>query len=98
MTKPAKTRLLIQAQPGAARNSVSRCQEGVWHISVAAPPVRGKANQELIKFLASTLGVDKRNLYIEKGLTSKRKVISVGGLSTGQVTERLGKLTGWPPN
>ena len=62
------------------------------HLRIAAPPVKGKANQELITFLASLLGISKGDLAIEKGLTSKRKVISIAGLTQEQVMEHLKNL------
>jgi len=58
------------------------------HLRIAAPPVKGKANQELIKFLSDILGVSKSNLTIEKGMTSKMKVIGISGLTQNQVIRR----------
>ena len=62
------------------------------HLRIAAPPVKGKANQELITFLSSLLGISKGDLTIENGLTSKRKVISIAGLTQEQVMEHLKNL------
>ncbi len=59
-------------------------------VKVAAPPVRGKANKELIDFLSQLLGISKSSIAIEKGLTSRKKVIAVKGLSQTQILERLG--------
>lgn len=58
------------------------------HLRIVAPPVKGKANQELIKFLSDILGVSKSNLTIEKGMTSKMKVIGISGLTQNQVIRR----------
>ncbi len=58
------------------------------HLRIAVPPVKGKANQELIKFLSDILGVSKSNLTIEKGMTSKMKVIGISGLTQNQVIRR----------
>jgi len=87
-----KARIIVRVQPNASQNEVLRIAEGVLHIRIAAPPVKGKANQELVKFLSDILGVSKSDLTIEKGMTSKRKVIGVNGLSQSQVMEQLAKL------
>jgi uncharacterized protein len=83
------TNLNIQVHPKAARNSVVRNENSVWHLKIAAPPVEGKANKELIEYLSNILDTGKSRLSIEKGETSHRKVVLVAGLSIEQVEERL---------
>ena len=80
-----KARIVVRVQPNASRNEVLRVKESVLHVKIAAPPVKGKANQELIKFLSDILGVSRSDLTIEKGMTSKRKVIGINGLTQNQV-------------
>ncbi len=79
----------VQVHPNASRNEVVGFEDGVLRVKIAAPPVKGKANRELIDFLSKRLGVSKRSITIEKGLTSRRKVIAIEGLSEAEVTERL---------
>jgi len=62
---------------------------GVLHVRVTAPPTKGKANQELVKFLSSLLGISKSNLSIERGMTGKKKTIAVRGLGRDQVFKLL---------
>ena len=50
-------RLEVKVFPGATRSEITGVTGGVLHVKVAAPPVRGKANKELVDFLARTLGV-----------------------------------------
>ena len=69
-------------------------KDDVWQVRVAAPPVEGKANQELIRFLSDVLGVSKSSLTIERGLTGRNKVVAVAGLAQDEVMGRLGKLQG----
>ncbi|MBI4302932.1 MAG: DUF167 domain-containing protein [Chloroflexi bacterium] len=92
MTEQQQARIVVRVQPNAGRNEVSGFRDGVWHVRVAAPPVKGKANQELVKFLSAVLGVSKSNLTIEKGLTSKTKTIAVRGLTQSYATELLERL------
>lgn len=84
-------RITVQVHPGARRNEVSRLQDGVWHLKIAAPPVEGKANKELIEFLSEILDVSKNRLSIDKGTTSHRKLIFVQGLTAGEIERRLKK-------
>ncbi len=81
--------IMVQVQPNASQNKVVRFRGGVLHLKIAAPPIKGKANQELLKFLSDTLGVSKSSLTIEKGMTSKRKLIAIQGLSQNQVMRQL---------
>jgi uncharacterized protein (TIGR00251 family) len=76
-------------QPNAARNELAGFSEGVLRVKVAAPPVRGKANQELIAFLAQKLGLSKGDLTILKGHTSRSKLIFIAGLTREELNQRL---------
>ena len=84
--------IVVQVQPNASRNRVARFEDGVWHLKIAAPPVKGKANQELLKYLSDILGVSKADLTITKGTTSKRKLIAFQRTTLNQVRQRLEKL------
>ena len=75
--------------PNAARNELAGFSEGVLRVKVAAPPVKGKANKELIAFLAQKLGLSKGDLIILKGHTSRNKLISIAGLTREELTKRL---------
>ena len=79
----------VRVYPSAARNEVRGFKNGEWQVRVAAPPVRGKANRELVTFLSEVLGVGRGSLSIIKGLTSRSKVIAVDGLTQEEVTKRL---------
>lgn len=86
----SQTNIVVQVQPNARRNEVLGFEDGVLHIRIAAPPVKGQANRELIDFLGRLLGVSKASITIEKGLTSRRKVVTIEGLDRAQILERLG--------
>ncbi len=90
--KEEQASIVVQVQPNAGQNKITRFEDGVWHLRIAAPPVKGKANRELLEFLSDILGVGKANITIEKGMTSRRKVIAIGGLTQNQVRQQLEKL------
>jgi len=81
--------LSVHVTPGARRNSVTALKEGIWYIKIAAPPVEGKANLELVAYLSKTLDLRKSNLSVLKGQTSRNKLVSVMGMSRAEVTQKL---------
>lgn len=85
----SKARISLRVYPSAARSELVDFTDGVWRVRVAAPPVKGKANRELITFLSQVLDVGKDTLTIIKGHTSRSKVIAVDGLSHEDVVKRL---------
>jgi hypothetical protein len=58
-------------------------------IRVAAPPVGGAANAELIAFVSKTLGVPKSDVSIVSGTTGRRKTIVVKGWSDEELRAHL---------
>lgn len=63
--------------------------DGVWQVKVSAPPIKGKANKELIAFLSEILGVGRSSLSIIKGHTSRNKLMAIDGLTQAEVMKRL---------
>ena len=92
MEETKSARIVVRVQPGARRNEVLRFHDEVWHVRVAAPPVKGRANRELLGFLGDILGVSQGQVTIERGMTSRTKVISIIGLTQEQVVLQLSKL------
>ena len=92
MVEEDQARIVVQVQPNARQNEVLRFRDGVLHVRVAAPPIKGKANQELVKFLSHILGISKSKMIIEKGITSKRKVIGIDRAAENQVMALLARL------
>jgi uncharacterized protein (TIGR00251 family) len=82
-------RIPVRVQPNAARNEVVGFADGVLQVRVAAPPVKGKANRELVDFLGQILRVSKSRVVILRGHTASNKVVAVSGLSQEEVGRRL---------
>lgn len=67
----------ILAKPGAKQNQITDTSpEGVG-VQIAAPPVEGEANTELVKYLSKVLGVRKSDVSLDRGSKSRNKVILV---------------------
>ncbi|MEI7512070.1 MAG: DUF167 domain-containing protein [Candidatus Uhrbacteria bacterium] len=66
----------IKVVPNSSRTEIiGWMSDGALKIKIAAPPVDGKANLELISFLAKTLKLPKSDIDITNGLTGKKKTI-----------------------
>jgi uncharacterized protein (TIGR00251 family) len=81
--------LRVKVTPGARRNEITGLTDGVLQVKVAAPPVKGKANKELLAFLSRALGVKKSAISIVKGQTSRDKVIAIAGLGRDDILQIL---------
>ena len=89
--KEEYSRLVVQVQPNAKRNQVQDFEEGVLRVKIAAPPVKGRANRELTRYLSEILGVAGSRINIEKGATSKRKLIGINGLDKDRVASLINR-------
>jgi len=81
--------LRVRAHPNASRSAAAGFTDGILQLKIAAPPVQGKANNELLAFLSKMLGISKSAISIEKGHTSRNKVLSISGLSQEEIIKRL---------
>lgn len=69
--------LRLHVQPGAKRTEVAGVHGDALKIRLAAPPVEGKANAELIRFFADVYGVPRRHVTIVRGETSRTKALRI---------------------
>jgi len=82
--------LRVRVTPRAGRNKIVEVMsDQVIKVHVAAAPVDGEANEKLVKFLAEILDVPKSRIEIVAGLSSREKLISVLGLDTETVYQRI---------
>lgn len=70
--------LAVRVTPRSARNEIAEIlSDGTVRVRLTAPPVDGKANAALIKFLAEVLGVAPSRLEIVAGETGRDKLVSI---------------------
>lgn len=67
-------------QPGASRDAIAGLHGERLKVQVASPPVDGKANERLIRFMAKTLGVAKSRISLIRGHNSRQKTLHVAEL------------------
>ena len=87
--QPGAARLRVRVAPGASRAAVVGRLGDVWKLRVRAAPERGRANAEVARLLADTLGVSPRDVHVVAGHTSRDKVVEVEQLSLGDAERRL---------
>lgn len=72
---------MVQVVPRASQSEIVGEHNSSLRVRLAAPPVDGAANEELIRVLAHAFGVRKSAVQITAGHTSKRKEVRAEGVS-----------------
>lgn len=83
-------RLSVHVKPRASKSRVVGVRAEVLDVAVAAPPVDGLANAELIRTLASHFGLPARQVTVVSGASGRSKVVELSGISEEEVRTRLG--------
>ena len=71
-------KIFVKAKPNARENSIVKTGETEFNVSVKEPPVGGKANEAIIKFLADYFKIPKSQVKITSGFASRNKTITIG--------------------
>jgi uncharacterized protein len=79
----------IRVIPRAGRSGFAGLREGAVLVKLAAAPVDGAANDELIAVLAKTLRIPKRDIAIVSGERSRLKRVRIAGLDRQQILSKL---------
>ena len=82
-------RLRIRAQPRASRTEVVGEHGGALKVRVAAPPVDGAANDELVRFIAKRVGVAQSSVRVVSGDAGRSKVVDIDGVDINVVRRAL---------
>lgn len=70
-------KIFVKAKPGAKEELVERVDENNFNVSVHAPPVKGLANQAIVKAIAGYLKVAPSRVRIVAGFTSRQKILEI---------------------
>jgi uncharacterized protein (TIGR00251 family) len=81
--------LTIHVQPRASRTGFCGIYGDSLKMAVTAPPLDGKANKEVIAFLAAVLKIPKKDITIVSGMQSRTKRCRIGSLNEDEVRERV---------
>lgn len=81
--------LKLYIQPGASRSEFAGEFDTRLKLRIKAPPVDGKANEEVIRFLSKFLQISKRNIKILRGETSRKKDLLIEGLDLETLLSKI---------
>ena len=81
--------LAVWVTPGAPRSEVAGVAGGRLRLRLAAPALEGRANAELVRLVAETLGVPRRQIDLATGATGRRKLLRVRGVTLEEARRRL---------
>ncbi|WP_413437490.1 DUF167 domain-containing protein [Sulfuriferula sp. GW1] len=84
--------ILLHVQPGAKTTEIAGIHDNALKVRVAAAAIDGKANAALCAFIAKTLDISARNVRIQGGQKSRRKILKIAALDdeTIQKLEQMG--------
>jgi len=86
---PAGPVLSVHVVPRASKTQLGELMEGAIKIRLREPPVEGKANKALLKFLAKILGVSGSAAVLLSGETARRKRVLIRGVTAEEVRNKL---------
>jgi uncharacterized protein (TIGR00251 family) len=73
--------LSVRVVPRSSKEGVAGFEGGVLRIRLNAPPVEGKANEALVRFLSKALGVSKGSISLVAGEKGRNKIVRVDGIT-----------------
>ena len=82
----------IRARPGAGRQRIVRADDRGLVVALNAPPDKGKANEELIDFLAGLIGVPRSALAILRGASARNKLVQIATPTPETIANRIRSL------
>jgi uncharacterized protein (TIGR00251 family) len=77
----------VRIVPRASRSEIAGEYNGALRIRIAAPPVEGSANRELIRLLAKKFKLPQNAVAIVSGSASKTKIIHLAGADASRLKE-----------
>lgn len=79
----------VRVSPGAAKTKIIGEHAGALKVSVNAPPEKGKANKELVDYLAGVLGIKRVAVVVISGETSRQKKIAIEGFTAAALRAKI---------
>ena len=80
----------VRVHPRAKKDAITGEIGEALKVSLAAPPVQGRANEACIELFARLLNVSRSSVTIASGQSSRNKVLRVAGITAEQARQRLG--------
>ena len=83
-------RLTIQVKPRSKATELISEPDGTFTMRVSAPPIEGRANREIIKWISKKLRLSSSEVRILSGVYSNTKIIEIIGVNNIEIAEKLG--------
>ncbi len=83
-------RVAVLVKPRSSRSEVIGVRDGVLEVRIAAPPVEGEANRELIATVARYFGLPKSSVSILAGASGRRKWVALRGIESSRIAAVFG--------
>jgi uncharacterized protein len=93
-----RARLTLKVRAGARSTEFAGRHGDVWKLHVCAPPVDGKANQAIVRFLAKLTGLPAAAVRIVSGFTVSTKIVEVDGIGPEHLHRAILESHGPPKN
>ncbi len=71
--------LTLHVQPAAKRSCIAGLHGDALKIRLTAPPIEGRANEALLKFVAALFEVPLHQVELKQGVQSRHKVVAITG-------------------
>jgi uncharacterized protein len=91
-----KARLTLKIRAGARQTRFAGKYGDAWKLHVAAPPVDGKANEAIVRFLAKLAGVRFGAIRILTGFTGTTKIVELDGVDPETLRRAILESHGHP--
>jgi len=85
----AAVKIPLKVIPGAPKDEIVGWRGEDLTVKITAPPVEGRANEHVRRYLAEVFGVSPADVTLLTGETSRRKTVQISGLSAAEAQERL---------
>lgn len=82
-------RFFVRVVPRASQSSIEGVYGGALKVRLAAPPVDGAANEELVSVLARAFDVAKSRVRIVRGASARTKSVEIEGVSANDILMRI---------
>lgn len=74
--------------PNSKKQDIS-IYDNTLKVHIIKPPAEGRANREIIEYFTRLLKIKKSQIKIEKGLSSRNKVLSIRGITIDSFLQKI---------
>src|SRR5436190_18465647 len=85
----SSTRLRLRVSPGAGRAKIVGRHGDAWKVRVTPPPEHGRANEAVLRLLATALAVPREAVSLVSGHSGRDKIVELTGVGPAQIERRL---------